>query len=62
MLECCQVGEVRERQKYTTEQANVSFHYCIQEWQRGEGGEVRTKNQRRYVQPPLWTGNRVAAI
>lgn len=30
-----------ERQKHTTEQADVSLHYCIQEWQRGgtrEGG------------------------
>lgn len=55
-----------ERQKHTTEQADVSLHYCIQEWQwgLGVGGglEVRTKNQRRYVQPPLWTGNRAAAI
>lgn len=27
-----------ERQKHTTEQADVSLHYCIQEWQRWEGG------------------------
>lgn len=27
-----------ERQKHTTEQADVSLHYCIQEWQRGGGG------------------------
>lgn len=54
-----------ERQKHTTEQADVSLHYCIQEWELGEGGGrgVRTKKtQRRYVQPPLWTGNRAAAI
>lgn len=30
-----------ERQKHTTEQADVSFHYCIQEWQWGRGREVR---------------------
>lgn len=47
-----------ERQKHTTEQADVSLHYCIQEWQRGggQGKEVWTKKQT-YVQPPLWTGN-----
>lgn len=27
--------EAWERQKHTTEQADVSLHYCIQEWQRG---------------------------
>lgn len=35
-----------ERQKHTTEQADVSLHYCIQEWQWGWGSwrsETKTK-------------------
>lgn len=34
-----------ERQKHTTEQADVSLHYCIQEWQWGQGRGRRSESK-----------------
>lgn len=32
-----------ERHKHTTDQPDISLHYCIQEWQQREGGLNQTK-------------------
>lgn len=60
MLECSQVGGVRETEAHnrTGRRQLALLHTRLA----AGGKEVRTKNQRRYVQPPLWTGNRAVAI
>lgn len=68
MLECNQAGGVRDR----STQQNRPTSACITAYESGSGdggvgvGDSTKKkkedNQRRYVQPPLWTGNRAAAI
>lgn len=63
MLECCQVGETEARNRTGRRQLSL-LHTRMAA---GEGREVPTKKkkkktQRRYVQAPLWTGGRAAAI
>lgn len=62
MLECSQVGGVRETEAHNrTGRRQLALLHTRVAVGVGEL-EVRNENQRRYVQPPLWTGNRAAAI
>lgn len=65
MLECSQVGGVRETEAHNRtgrrQLALLHTRMAAEGWG-GVGGRSEPKNQRRYVQPPLWTGNRAAAI
>lgn len=63
MLECSQVGGVRETEAHNrTGRRQLALLHTRMAAGGRRGEEVRTKSQRRYVQPPLWTGNRAAAI
>lgn len=42
-------GEKTE--KHTTEEPNISLHYCIQNGSRR--GESKKRTEKRYVQPPV---------
>lgn len=58
MLECCQVGGVRETEAHnrTGRRQLALLHTRMAAGGGGQGKEVWTKKQT-YVQPPLWTGN-----